>query len=267
VGAQRALSEDPGTLWRDTFAFLGASLRVNPAYAKVGPTVELQPLSIFNLRLGAEAVGYFGTQGYLQSYASPAGDDSARARALGPGRRALGGHALVEPQVRLALGPVVLRDRLSLEYWAMGVKPGDTVFYEGQVDTLVPARGWLVGNELDLLFVQHVGAATVCLGVRDVLTVPLYGGAGGSDNDVHRLGPLASYTFFDRGPEGGGFDRPTLSLTAEWYLQHRFRTGAEVSQGRPYVLLAFSFQSVLFSFQSVRRDRAVDALGQEGAAR
>ena len=38
-----------------------------------------------------------------------------------------------------------------------------------------------------------------------------------------------------------------LILNVAWYLQHRYRTGAEVSQAVPYVVLGFAFQSDLLS--------------------
>src|SRR5262245_19869277 len=71
VGWQVRLHDRTSTIARDNFLFLGASPRLNPSFAKVGPSLEIQPLSIFNLRLAAEYIGYFSTFGFMQSFGSP----------------------------------------------------------------------------------------------------------------------------------------------------------------------------------------------------
>ena len=41
------------------------------------------------------------------------------------------------------------------------------------------------------------------------------------------------------------FNRPTLILIVNWYVSHRWRTGQDVNQGFPYLVLGFAFTSDL----------------------
>ena len=65
------------------------------------------------------------------------------------------------------------------------------------------------------------------------------------ETDIHRLGLLAAWTIEDNG--GARFDRPTIILIAQWHLVHRYRTGADVHVGLPYIALAFQFTGDLLS--------------------
>ena len=59
---QKRLFDSPSLLLRDTYASAGASLRLSPAFFKLGPVVELQPLAIFNVRAGYEYVQFSRTR-------------------------------------------------------------------------------------------------------------------------------------------------------------------------------------------------------------
>jgi hypothetical protein len=288
IGYQRRLAEldnSEGRLFRDRFVFFGLAPKLNPAFIKIGPSVEIQPLSILNLRVAVEYIGLFSTFGFLQSYASAQDDYPdkllAACASADPGTRAQcsyrneagtlvngaderrnystsGLHFMFEPLLTLKAGPIVLRNKLALEYWYMGVRPGDRAFYDVTLDTLVPARGWVLANDLDLLFVSKFGLVA---GVRYSAILPFYGpsevrpteSAADQDNIVQRLGPVISYTFFDRGFTR--FNKPTLLLISGFYLDHRYRAGqapAGILPGvfvqhpaMPYLVLGFSFQSDL----------------------
>lgn len=251
LGYQSVLYRNEGALFRDNFLFLGANARLNPAGVKAGPSVELQPLSIFNLRLTAEYVGFFSTQGYLQSRPSPNADYSQASRDVGEeaGQQyATSGMRLaLEPLVQMKVGPIAVRDRFAFEYWSMRLRNGDRAWYDGTLDTLVPGKGFVYTNDLDLLF---LGRPPLVLGARYTLVEPLYGSrqlAAGEelvvDNSHHRVGLLAAYVFWDEGYTS--FNKPAVLLNVAWYLTHRYRAGAEVSQAVPYVVLGFAFQSDL----------------------
>ena len=60
----RRLADSTSPLFRDTFFAMGLMTKLNPAYLKVGPLIDFQPIGIFNLRLGYEYLRYFGTMGY-----------------------------------------------------------------------------------------------------------------------------------------------------------------------------------------------------------
>ncbi len=251
LGYQSVLYRNEGALFRDNFLFLGANAKLSPASGRVGPTVELQPLSIFNLRLTAEYVGFFSTYGNLQSFPSPNADYS---RALRDTREqaeenyaATGMRLAIEPLVQLKVGPIAVRDRFALEYLSMGLRNGDRVWYDPGLDTLVAGKGFAFTNDLDILY---LGRPPLVLGVRYSLVEPLYRSrhlAPGedlvADNDHHRVGLLAAYVFWDEGYTS--FNKPAVLLNVAWYLTHRYRTGADTSQAVPYVVLGFAFQSDL----------------------
>jgi hypothetical protein len=285
-GIQHRLSEESdGPLRRDSFLFAGIAPRINPAFVKIGPSVEIQPLSLLNLRIGLEYVQLFGTFGFLQSYGSPVDEYDDKRIATCSTRSALdqcryqgpdgsevvgatevrssaasGLHLMIEPTLQLRFGPLALRNKLAIEYWSMGTRPGDRMFYDVTLDTLVPKRGWVIANDLDLLMVTRFRLSA---GVRYSLVQSLYQDSdfrpgedrSPADNMVQRLGPMISYSFFDRGFTA--FNRPTLLLSVAWYIDHRYRMGQAPaailpgafvqSPGMPYILLGFSFQSDLIN--------------------
>lgn len=287
-GFQRRLPATEGAqgrLFQDRFVFFGIAPRLNPAFVKIGPSLEIQPLSIFNLRVAAEYIGLFSTFGFLQSYGSAQDEYSDKLLAAcsasdattrescryrddrgelvqGSTERrnysASGLHVMIEPLVQLRLGPVALRNKLALEYWYMNVRPGDRVFYDVTLDTLVPTRGWVLANDLDLLFVSKFGLTA---GVRYSVILPFYGpsevrpgeSAAFAQNGQHRIGPTLAYTFYDRGFTR--FNKPTLLLISGFYVSHRYRAGQEPAAvlpglfvqnaAMPYLVVGFSFQSDL----------------------
>lgn len=281
-GFQHRLSEEGDRpLWRDTFLFAGIAPRINPAFIKIGPSVEIQPLSFFNLRIGFEYMQFFGTFGFQQSYASATDEYDDKRLAACSTKSALekcmyqqedgttvtgsedvrnstaaGLHLMIEPQLQFRLGPVALRNKLAIEYWAMGTRPGARAFYDVTLDTLVPRRGWVIANDLDVLFVTKFRLSA---GLRYSVVQALYSDSefrpgedrSLADNTVQRLGPALTYTFFDRGYTA--FNKPALLLVVSWYLDHRYRTGQAPaailpglfvhSPAMPYIVLGFSFQS------------------------
>jgi hypothetical protein len=249
IGPQQLLYRSPSPALRDNFLFFGFAARVSPASIKAGPSLEVQPLSVFNLRVTAELVGWFGSFHDLQSFDSPRADYSDTTLAHTKGEyRTDGAHLFIEPLVQMKFGPIVLRNHLSIDYWRMSVHPGDTVFYEPTLDTLISANGWVIANDLDALYLDK--RRRFAVGLRYSVVEPLYtasdyapGEPHKNDNGHQRLGPLAAYTFFDHGYTR--FNKPSLIVILNWYVDHRYRTGADVNVGIPYVVLAFAFTSDL----------------------
>jgi len=251
-GYQMRLYRNDKPLFRDNFFFAGIYPRVNPAFIKFGPSVEVQPLSILNLRFGLEYVDFFSTFGYLQSFNSPLvnySDTVLNAREdQGLNYATEGMHFMFEPTVQMKFGPIAIRDKLAAEYWNMKVHAGDKVFYDATLDTLVPANGWVLTNDLDVLYLTKF---RLTVGARYSVVHPFYRAsdyqpgedASSNPNGHQRLGALVAYTFFDTG--WGGFNKPTLLAILSWYLEHRWRTGADTSQAYPYFVLGFAFQSDL----------------------
>src|SRR5205814_2280108 len=112
-----------------------------PAFLKFGPSIELQPLSVFNLRLAAEYIGFFGTFGYLQSFQTPTAVYSDTAlddgKANSRNYSTNGIHAMIEPTIQLKVdvgktgegrpkyGSIAIRNKLAFEYWWMNLHASD----------------------------------------------------------------------------------------------------------------------------------------------
>lgn len=167
---------------------------------------------------------------------------------------------------------------------------GTNVYYDILTDANLPARGWHATSDTDLLFspegegltigVRHswVGAffgdgdyqsndfcngANGAIGMRGSATTGC--GANGYYNPnvaLHRVGPLIAYNF--REAYHARFNAPTVFIALQWWVQHRYRTGATpealsreaalgngavqqdfVASGVPYFALGFSFRGDL----------------------
>lgn len=250
VGVAGRLYRAMRPILRDNFILFAASPRVTASSLRVGPQLELQPLSILSLRLTGELVRFWGLFDSVQSFASPYANwsDSALSRngKLGLSYPTEGVHVIFEPMVQLRFGPIALRDRVTIEYWSLHLRPGDVLFYEAGADTLVPNDGVVLSNDVDVAWLTRVHLAVA---LRYSLVVPLYQPRHYAPGDVHdeglnrqqRLGPALAYTFLDR--QFTRFHSVTLFGVAAWYLEHRYRTGADVSAALPYLLGGVSFQS------------------------
>jgi hypothetical protein len=143
---------------------------------------------------------------------------------------------------------IAVRDNVKFLYANMRVRDGDTVFYDQTLDILEPNDGWAVVNDLDVLLLFDFGLK---IAGRHTVTHAFYrrdhflpGEPSSSPNGpTHRLGPGFLYTFYDR-PDRR-FNRPTLLLLAQWWLRHRWRTGADVHAAVPYLVLGFLFEGDL----------------------
>jgi hypothetical protein len=250
AGLAARLYQRPQPVLRDNFFFFGVAPRITASSLRMGPQLELQPLSILSLRLSAELVRFWGIFDSVQSFTSPVADwsDSAVSRngKAGLNYPTEGAHVIFEPTFQVRFGPIAVRDHLTLDYWNLRLRPGDRVFYEAGADTLIPNGGLVVTNDVDVAWLSRVHLAVA---VRYTLTVPLYRATDwapgelpdGALNRQQRLGLALAYTFFDR--HYTRFHSLTLFAVAAWYLEHRYRTGADVSQALPYLLGGVSFQS------------------------
>jgi hypothetical protein len=247
LGYRRRLFAGEGPLARDTFAGVGLTAIASPAVAALAPSIELQPLSIFQLTASYYGVGYFGTFGHLQSFPSasaPHGDDEREAR-RGAAYATTAGQFVLQPLVQAKAGPLAARSATRFLYSLARLRGEDRVYYDPVYDVLLPRRGWAVANDTDLLAVTTWGLAA---GVRYSVVHALYAAgdfapgearSAAAEPTVQRVGPVAAYTFYDR--PGARFNAPTLLVLAQWWVDHAYRTGREVSRAVPYAIAAFSF--------------------------
>jgi hypothetical protein len=120
----------------------------------------------------------------------------------------------------------------------MRLRRGDGFFYEAGSDTLVPNGGLVVSNDVDFAWLTRWHLA---IALRYTVVIPLYENEPSGLNRSQRLGPALAYTFLDR--RFTRFHSVTIFGVAAWYLEHRFRTGADTSAALPYLLGGVSFQS------------------------
>lgn len=277
IGLQKRLYPSEKPISQNNFLFLGAYPKLNPASAQVAIGGEFQPLSIFNLKANVEVGKYFGTFGFLQSFASPHSnysDQTLKDLEEVPGNEPQAAtfvHAAVHPMVQLKLAnKIAVRSLFQLDYWDFKLRGGDTVAYEATYDTLLPDKGITLTTDTDVLFVGKPGLA---VGLRHTWVKPVYKRKHFADPDLsvidndgefdrfsgdnshQRLGLFAAYTLHDKGPSR--WNKPTILLIASWYLDHNYRTGTPdmmapderpddfTSRAFPYLLLGFAFESDL----------------------
>lgn len=248
--ARARLYASDSTALRDNFVGLGLAPTLSPAFFKVGPYLEFNPATVFGLWAALQLSQYFGTMNLLQSFPSansrfsdaaiadrgtlPAGDPQ-RGYATQGFELSLGAH------VTLKLWMLVLRSQARAVFGSLGLRAGDTIYYDQFFDVAVPNQGWFVTNDLDVLW-QSADNKFVG-GARYTLTAPLYTarhvapGEDVPDNSMHRLGPFLAYTFRVR--DGAAFNTPTVFLVVQWWLKHRYRTGQEVHAALPMIGAGF----------------------------
>jgi hypothetical protein len=252
MGWRLQLFDKPGVLYRDSFFALKGHTFVNPAFARIGPRVELQPLAILNLSATYDYVGYFKTFDQLMSFPTPTANwDDDTLSSLGDAGRnyVTGGHlvelaALFQAKVR----KIAVRSNVRFYYAALNLREGDTVYYDQTLDILHVNEGWTVVNDADVMYLFDFGLK---IAARHTVTHAFYqqkhflpGEPMSRPNSpTHRIGPAILYTFYDR-PDRR-FNRPTIFLLPQWWVRHRYRTGANVSAGVPYLALGFLFEGDL----------------------
>ena len=240
-------------LLADTFVGGGAIVRVNPAYARVGVGLELQPLMVLCLRAQYEFRGYFATAGMLQSFTeanSEHHDELRKTRAdLEMNYGGTGHQVNLQAILRAKVGHWAVVNDFVMTYFQMNLANGDTVFYDAFLDLLAPGQGVTLANSAHLFYITGEG---LTVGMRYTVAHAVYPeealGPGGSATEVvtptHRLGPMFVYEFQGRGER---FQKPTLAIIINWWLRHRYRHGQQVNRGIPWVAVAFFFSGDLWS--------------------
>lgn len=233
----------------DSFLLAGAHFFVTPAYVRVGPTVEFQPVAVLNLGVTYDFVGAFGSFGQVQSFTSatdPWGPDDLKRNVEANRNYDTWGHlvtlsAMLQAKVRR----VAVRSGTRALWSDMRLRSGDPVYYDQALDILMPNGGWALINETDVIYLFDMGLRLLA---RHSLTHAFYrrgdflpGEPVSQPNGpTSRLGPAVAFTFFDR--PGVRFNRPTVFLLSQWWLRHRWRTGEQLHPAIPYLALGFAFE-------------------------
>ena len=236
------------TALRDNFLGIGIAPGASPAFARLGVIVEVQPATMLGFWAVYEYMQYFGTFNLLASYPSASANfsDSAIRNRMPPPSTTGGTMLTFGANLNLKVGPIVLRSQAKLMAPDFKLRPGDTVLYDQFSDLLLANGRFTFTNDLDLLFQTRFGLVA---GVRYNVGIPIYGpeNTAKEDNSTHRLGPFVAYRFFDH--DGARFNQPTIAVVINWYLKHRWRTGADSPAALPYMALAFNVVGDLIPLQ------------------
>lgn len=250
LGYRRRLMDSESLVLRDTFVGGMMIYRLNPAYARIGAGVEVQPILPLTLRALYEHRVYFGSVGMMQSFASPHDehheDELERRADQGHNSPGNGAQVTLQAVLRAKVGPVALVNEFNMVYFQMDVPPGQQVFYVNLFDTLAPTKGWMMVNNANLLW---LASARLLLGVRYTVVHALYsdqllGARPNLNTPNHRVGPMACYVL----PwSWSRFKNPMLALIINWWIDNRYRSGQQVHQAVPYGALAFQVQGDLWT--------------------
>ncbi len=251
------LYESESKALRDNFLGIGLAPTASPAFVRVGPYVEFNPLTVLGFWAAAQAVQYFGTFNLLQGFAGAQSNFSdeqiakngvANDGSPNDNYPASGWELSVGAHLTLKISSVVLRSQARIVRGDYNLKSGQRTYYDQFYDVLAPNRGFFFTNDLDVLW-QGLDNKLVA-GARYTITLPFYDPTQHFDpanpspvnNNMHRVGPFVGYTF--KSVDGAGFNNPTVFLLVQWWMQHRFRTGLtsdSVSQAVP--LFGIGFQT------------------------
>jgi hypothetical protein len=212
---------------RDAHLGWGVAEALTPAYSRTELWGQLTPLSILDLRVGAEFAGYFGTFWNLQGFPSYDADfsDDAREASKDQAQAAAGYCVRFSPTLKYAVGRIGFRSTADFEQWHLS-KPGP-YFYE-------PYRGALLASGGDLLLslstvlvadVTPSRNGRVQVGVMhellEVFDAP--------QNRRQRLGPILIWRLSDK--RRFGIPEPVLYLGVLPYLQAPNRSGVSMFVG------------------------------------
>ncbi len=269
IGYRYRLYDTPGLIKDGSYVGIDFSPTLSPAITRVGPTLTIQPLALLRFKAFYGVLQHFGTFQFMQSYDSPYDDFSTTTYKETKDRRYAG--TALQGQFNALLqakaGPIAIRNEVAFfrtdvlniqDNDGDGVK--DDLYYSIRNDMLVPANGWYVTNDSDLLYLSDFGLTA---GVRGTLVHAFYPDSVYEPGDealegkvdelenpngpTFRVGPLIAYTFFDR--PGAKFNRPSILLIANWWVRHRYRVAGSAAEpsslgdsrpAMPYIVLGFA---------------------------
>ncbi|MFN3196797.1 MAG: hypothetical protein ACE366_00070 [Bradymonadia bacterium] len=239
---------------QNTYAGISFAPSMSPAFARPGVLLELQPLALMRFSALYEQQFHYGGFDTIQSFGSPNAEfsdkDQDDAGAAGLNYSTSGRSLTLAALLQMKVGKIAARSNFRAQWTDMDTRRNDPVYYDIMFDVLQPAEGWMYTTDSDLLY---YASDTFIVGLRHTwLTVDYPDDAFLPDENrdlseknvpMHRLGPIMVYRF--NNVKGTAFNQPTLFVMANWWLRHRYRTGQEVSQAFPYVLIGYAFNGDL----------------------
>lgn len=248
------LYESSSAALRENYVAVALSPTFSPGITRMGGSVEIRPATVLTLSAGFYQMIFPGAFSLGQSFQNADDDysDTELKRRDKEGtpdedNYTTGGWQAHLRAVALGkLGPIVIRDDLQVYVGEFRLREGDQLYYDQRTDLLVPNGGVQLTNDTDVLYMTDFG---LIAGIRTSIAhafVPddMLGPSGENPMPTVRLGPAVSYTFFDE--PGASFNKPALLVLTQWWLKHPWRTGQDVSQAMPMIILGFRCEGELW---------------------
>lgn len=137
------LYESESKVLRDNFVGIGAGITASPAFIRVGPYVEFNPLTILGFWAMFQGVQYFGSFDLLQSFpgAQSTFSDTAIRAARGTQQPTNGWELTLGATLQFKVAFMLVRSQARLVTANMRLRDGDRVYYDQFYDTLSPNAG------------------------------------------------------------------------------------------------------------------------------
>ena len=196
----------------------GVTNALTPAQARLGGWVEVSPLSVLDIRVGADPSAYFGTFNSLQSFGSyqePFDTDARKAR--GGGKAGTAARFYVSPTLKMKAGPVVAATTADVEWWRSNAS--GEFFYEPTRDTLLKSGGdRLFVTTSVVMYQKAMTSGTLSAGALHSLTRV----ADAPDNQIQKLGAIVVREF---GLARFHLPRPRFTAIVSRYLDDPSKHG------------------------------------------
>ncbi len=240
------LYESESKALRDNFLGIGIAPMLSPAFMRIGPYIEFNPLTVLGFWASLQFVQYFGTFDLAQGFAGAQSNFSDTAIRTNTANRLVtnGWDLTLGANFNIKVSSIVVRAFAKLVNGNLKLRDGDRVYFEQVYDIAAPNHGWYFTTDVDVLWQgfndRFVG------GARYTFTTQFYDPTRHfdptaldqtADNSMHRVGPFLAYTF--KVEDGAKFNNPTLFLLVQWWAKHRFRTGLDTSAALPMLALGF----------------------------
>jgi hypothetical protein len=250
-------------LFGDTWAGIGPTFAISPAFARGGLEARVVPIAVLRLTARWEGIRYFGSFDQMLSWpatevpldgGTDGTDCSTSPGACGPADYSeaamdalseqgqhyptSGWQGMGEARIQAKVSDFAIRSTLGAYYTRVSLQDGDTVFYDQTFDILMANEGWTIVNDADLLF---VGVEQWTFGARHSVVRSIHGDGSDADQWTQRAGPLIARAF-----EGSRtFSSPTVYVLPQWWLKHSYRTGTESSQAVPQIVIGLGWSGDL----------------------
>jgi len=216
---RRSLSASPRPILSEAHVAVGGSTAFTPAHVRGGVWVELAPVSMFVVRVGAEPAHYFGTFDSLTSF------DSRRDAFDTDSRRERGGavsgtatRVYVTPTLQFRVGRLLGATSADLEWWV--VRCCGTILLRTHARHAARCERRSVDDtdERCALRAPAGGRGQISAGLTHALTRVTHD----SLNEIQRVGVVAIRRFDGRVL---GFARPSVTATVSRYLDDPSKRG------------------------------------------